>query len=75
MSRTSISVDEDTRDRCKEFKRESESWDEFINRAVDALAGDSDEFTDAEERIMNRLDDLETNVPEKTARELQTQLR
>ncbi len=52
MSRTSISVDEDTRDRCKEFKRESESWDEFINRAVDALAGDSDEFTDAEERIM-----------------------
>lgn len=34
MSRTSIPIDSDTKDRLDEAKRENETWDEFLLRVV-----------------------------------------
>jgi predicted CopG family antitoxin len=34
MSRTSIPIDTDTKDRLDEAKRENETWDEFLLRVV-----------------------------------------
>ncbi|MGB9933795.1 DUF7557 family protein [Haloarcula amylolytica] len=39
MSRTSIPIDTDTKDRLDEAKREDETWDEFLLRIV-ASTGD-----------------------------------
>lgn len=71
MSRTSISCSKETREALAEQK-DDESWDEFLQGLVGA---DTPEDTVDAERILNRLDDLENTLPEKTARSLETRFR
>lgn len=66
--RTSIPCTKETRDLLADLKG-GESWDDFLQAL--AKGGDSDDVR----RILNRLDDLENTVPEKTARSLETRFR
>lgn len=57
MSRTSIPVDSETKDRLDELKRDDETWDEFLLRIstdeepIEAGAWSEEEAETAKERI------------------------
>jgi lipase chaperone LimK len=57
MSRTSIPVDSETKDRLDDLKRDSETWDEFLTRIasdeepIEAGAWSDEEAETAMERL------------------------
>lgn len=57
MSRTSIPVDETTKDRLDKLKRDDETWDEFLQRVtsdeepIEAGAWSDEEAERAKEKI------------------------
>lgn len=57
MSRTSIPVDAETKDRLDDLKRDSETWDEFLTRiAADEEPIEAGAWSDEEaETAMERL--------------------
>ncbi len=57
MSRTSIPVDESTKDRLDDLKQETETWDEFLRR----IAGE-DEPIRKGHLSDEALDEIERNI-------------
>jgi hypothetical protein len=69
---TTIRVTEQAKEQADESKRDSETWDDYLQRCTD---NPPEEITVVEsegvETIANRLDDLESQLPRKVAEELE----
>jgi len=76
MGRSTLSIQDETKQEFDALKPDNASQDEFLQELLDAYqTHDTPESKDRTDEILNRLDDLEATLPQKTAETLEHRLR
>jgi len=71
MARKTLSIQNETKQDFDDLKPEDASQDDFLQELLAAYQTEQDSGgDDRTDEILNRLDDLETSIPQKTVREL-----
>ncbi len=72
MGRSTLSIQDETKQEFDALKPDNASQDDFLQELLDAYQTQDTNTTsdDRTDEILNRLDDLEATLPQKTAREL-----
>lgn len=77
MGRSTLTISEDHKDRFDSFKDGSETVDEAFGRLLDAATGelttDDSDGVDTDE-LLARLDDLQAELPKRTADAVESRL-
>ena len=75
MSRKSITTDETAFERCRDLKREGESWADFLERAADALEDDTGPELASSVLTEDHIADIAAEVSRRTADEVENRLK